>query len=47
LPHAAFADRCDDFVDAEASAGSEAQVAEVYGLDGWRTGLLLVHGLVD
>ena len=29
LPHAAFADRRDDFVDAEARAGSEAQVAAV------------------
>jgi hypothetical protein len=29
LPHAAFADRRDDFVNAESSAGSEAQVAAV------------------
>jgi len=29
LPHATFADRSDDLVDAEAGAGSERQVAEV------------------
>ena len=33
LPHAAFADLRDDFVDAETRAGSEGQVAGLYGPD--------------
>ena len=41
LAHPARADAGDDFVDAEARAESEGQVAELYGGEGLRTGWVL------
>jgi hypothetical protein len=39
LPHPAFAERRGDFVDAEAGAGSQGQVAGLYGPDGDAEGI--------